>query len=198
MKKLSLFIDTSQCLKLGLIDSSKKFISFTEISDKKCGDIIHTEINKLLTDQGLSLFDLSSCFFLMGPGSYTGLRFTQGIMDLFKMENIECYSFYWFDIPWLLNPQNNDKYIFMTNAFKGESLILWIKDGEIEQQKLILNKDVPKFSETISEKIWKIDGDLSNAFDRDYAQVLQRVEDLKSIKPIYYFRSDIEEFTPAL
>lgn len=198
MNNVSLFIDTSQNLKLGLIDSNKKFISFKEVSDKKCGDVIHTEINNLLIEQGLKLFDLSSCFFLMGPGSYTGLRFTQGIMDLFQMESIECFSFYWFDIPWLLDPLKNKEYIFMTNAFKGESLVLWINQGEVKQQKLILNKDVNKFNEGLSSKVWQIEGDLSLAFENYYSEVFERVEELNRVKPIYYFRTDIEEFTPAL
>ena len=114
----SLFVDTTNQLTFGLLTDKWVWQDYFHSPELRTSAVkIHALIFEMLKKHGLDMSDMGKIFFLNGPGSYTGVRVSEGMAQIFKWLSLETYSFYHQDVPALLGHENGTFYV---NAFKGE------------------------------------------------------------------------------
>lgn len=179
-----LYLDTTEKISIGLLDEKFNWISYLESEEKVVSKVVHTLINNILEERSLSFDDLKGAFFSSGPGSYTGMRVSDGIAKVFKWHNIAIYSFYHFDVPRLLDVPSG---AWIAKAFKGESFVF-----EWNQ------------SSTSKKLIKEIDGDIDNqVFNHDKTKKLikensevffNQIISFNKYLDLYYYRELEVEF----
>ena len=112
-----LYLDTSDHLIVGLLDHSLEFLNLTEIPEKKSSGIIHKVIFEILQQHQIGPLELKGIIQVAGPGSYTGMRLSHGIAQVFQWQGIEYYGFYHFEVPLLLGVLEG---YWIAKAFKRE------------------------------------------------------------------------------
>jgi len=115
-----LYIDTSKHLVLGLLKDNFEWADYTEIKDVLTSAHIHKDIYNMLIKNNLKMENLKGVFVVSGPGSYTGVRVSEGLGQVLSWQNIPIYSFNHYQIPEILK---EDFWIFVSKAFKGEFFI---------------------------------------------------------------------------
>jgi tRNA threonylcarbamoyladenosine biosynthesis protein TsaB len=194
---MDLFIDTTFGITVGLLDSRYKWIDYQFIEGKKGSALIHKIIYDLLEKNKSSTSEISKIFQVSGPGSYTGMRVSEGIANIFDWQNVKINSFYHFDIPALLGVEEGK---WITDAFKGETFIYsWDKTGE--DRKLVKNNaievslDIPVFTlrNKEGESLTETQGLIKDRSEDLFSAVNKK--DLK--RDLYYFRTIEMEFTKA-
>lgn len=113
-----LFIDTTDHLVLGLLDQSFNWMAYIDQDNKKNSGKIHGNIYSLLNDHQLEITQLKGVIQIAGPGSYTGMRLSEGMVQVFEWNGIPTFSFHHFEVPRLLG--DTIPYLWLSNAFKGE------------------------------------------------------------------------------
>jgi tRNA threonylcarbamoyladenosine biosynthesis protein TsaB len=191
----SLFIDSTSGLIIGLLDSKFNWIEYNSLDEKKPSEIIHFEIFNLLKKYNLELQTM--CLFISsGPGSYTGMRLSEGLAQVFELSQMPVYSFYHFDVPRLAGVA---KGFWASNAFKGQVFIYNWDENKIEKH--LVGKD---FFD-IENKQWGYtldEGDLmfselkktKDLIKNSSSTIFSKIYDEKLRVPPYYFRSLEEEF----
>lgn len=114
---MKLYIDSSEYLTLGLLDSEYQWVDTVQISAKKNAEIFHSELYEMLKRAGTRLEKIETAFHCAGPGSYTGMRLSDGICQVLDWRGIAVYSFYHFEVPQLIGI---DRGVWLSEAFKGE------------------------------------------------------------------------------
>jgi len=123
-----IYADSTSFLTLGILDNDFKWKEFTVISERKVGTQIHAHIYHLLNKHNLDLVDIDGFIFIAGPGSYTGMRVTEGMAQILEWQGLPVFSFYHYDVPKILE---EDKGTWITMAFRGEWFIHeWDNDNE--------------------------------------------------------------------
>lgn len=197
-----LFVDTSDHLVLGLLDSEFKWIELIETSDKKSSATIHAKIYDLLEKYNLKIKEIEGLFQVAGPGSYTGMRISEGISQVLEWQKIPIYSFYHFVIPSILGIP---KGAWISRAFKGEIFLYEWREGEVrtslhaeselakiqEQLKDELGEFWTHYSESFPE-IPKSTGDL---LKEDSKKLFSLVASNQLREKPFYYRSLENEFT---
>ncbi len=127
---VSLFVDTSHYLVVGLLTEKFEWIEYHQSKETKGSAHIHRMIYEQLQSHDLTFADIEIFFQVAGPGSYTGIRLSEGIAQILEMEKIRTYSFYHFDIPRYLGvPAGN----WIVRAYKGEIFnYRWDENGQNE------------------------------------------------------------------
>ena len=133
-----LFIDTTEQLVLGLLNDDFAWLEYSAYSDKKNSGRIHRTIFDLLDKNKVAIDALAGIIQIAGPGSYTGMRLSEGIVQVFEWSGIPSYSLYHFDIPRMIS---GESFIWFSNAFKGESFVYYW-DGAKEMNELLLSSEV--------------------------------------------------------
>ena len=129
----SLFLDTSSYIRIGLVDADLNWVGYKEIQNKKGSSLLHNEIFEFAQEYEISLPETKRIFLCSGPGSYTGMRLSEGMAQIFKWHNAEVFSYFHFEIPNLLGVE---KGFYCQEAFKGEVFIHeW--NGDESSQSLI-------------------------------------------------------------
>jgi tRNA threonylcarbamoyladenosine biosynthesis protein TsaB len=72
--ELSLVLDLSACLSLGLVEAGGKTPTFRIKDQGTRGENAHALLDECLADAGLSMGDIGSICVGIGPGSFTGIR----------------------------------------------------------------------------------------------------------------------------
>ncbi len=135
-----LFVDTSELLIVGLLNDKFDWLEYHELRDKKSSALIHALIYELLEKHKVKLKDILGFIQVAGPGSYTGMRVSEGISQVLDWQDIKVNSFYHFEVPSLLEVKKGS---WISRAFKGEAFIYsW--NAEKENQELILLDDASK------------------------------------------------------
>ncbi len=133
----SIFIDTSEKLVLGLLDDQYNWIDYLNTNEKKGSAILHGLLFELLKNNKSHINEIGHFFLMAGPGSYTGMRLGEGIIQIMEAFGKKAFSLYHFDIPLLLGIS---KGIWASKAFKKEIFIFeW--DGLKNSSKLISEED---------------------------------------------------------
>lgn len=140
----SLFIDTTGHFTIGLLSSDWKWREYSYSPElRSSASKIHSSLYHLLKNQGMSIKDVERVFFLNGPGSYTGVRVSEGMAQIFSWLSLQTYSFYHHDVPRFLGHKKGH---FLTNAFKRE-VFSFAWDGEGDEQGLIEENELEDFLE---------------------------------------------------
>lgn len=192
----SLYIDSTDGLRIGLLNDQLDFVKTIEIQEKKNSRFFQKSIYDLLSENKLKLCDCSGIFLANGPGSYTGLRLGEGFAQIAELNAIPVYSFYHFEVPYAVGFKAG---VYYHSAFKGE----WLKyewENDKKENKLVkeisIQNQGPVFfsssfhQEDVVDKVY-----FTNDLIKQNSKLLfTNIKENKIRKPIYYFRAAENEF----
>ena len=200
-----LFLDTTDHLIVGVLDELFSWQSFRDIADKKSSTKVHSIIDEELKKHNTEIAELNGVFLVSGPGSYTGMRVSEGIAQFLKWQNIEIFSFYHFEVPSLLGEKGGS---WFSNAFKKEFFCYrWSEDTS--EKKLLSSQDLLSFISDNEEESFYVNflsDEYLNIFSshqvtstgdeiRNKAKELfPKVKDRGLHLGPYYYRAESEEF----
>ncbi|PIK14576.1 hypothetical protein [Halobacteriovorax sp. JY17] len=196
-----LFIDTSDHLVLGLLDEEYNWLEFIETDDKKSSASIHSHIYNLLELRGLKVKEIKGLFQVAGPGSYTGMRISEGIAQVLEWQNIPIYSFYHFAVPYILGVNNG---AWVSKAFKNE-VFLYEWRGSVVKKSLHAESELVSLQNSLRHELGEFwthfDGNfegvkLSSAklMKDNLKELLTHVADSQMREKPFYYRSLENEF----
>jgi tRNA threonylcarbamoyladenosine biosynthesis protein TsaB len=204
---ITLYLDSSFGIGFGLLDADCKLINYSFINEKKQSAVIHRYIYDILKENGFTTKDITNIVITAGPGSYTGMRLSSGISQIFEWQNIKVNSFYHFEVPALLG---ENLYVWTTKAFKSESFCYIFDNGQ-SQKLRVKENDTEKFLEDYVKKGYKIytfaaeniysNIDMRNSksqLENNLASICEQVISNNKNEELYYFRSIEEEFKPSV
>ena len=186
----TLFIDTTKFITIGLLDNEFKWLDYSRFDELKASAAVHFKIYEVLKKHNLQIEELEQIIYMAGPGSYTGMRVSEGMADVFKMARIPVYSFYHFQVPTMLNIESG---IWKSDAFKNE-VFLYQWDREAYSQRLI-KKEEDKFSDYYCS-FNNIDtiGSTDLMIKDKSSIILKLVVEKKLKEKLYYYRSIDDEY----
>jgi tRNA threonylcarbamoyladenosine biosynthesis protein TsaB len=176
----SLFLDTTQGLTVGLLDENWAWIFYEATDEKKPSEVIHEKIFSMLKLYGLELKNLR-LFTIAGPGSYTGMRLSEGIATITSWAGIEVYSFYHFEVPGFCGVEAG---CWTTNAFKNQIFSYQWDEHKSSTQLLSVSNNENAFSIIQTRELIHLNP----------IEIFSKVLFLNHKKETYYFRTLEEEF----
>jgi tRNA threonylcarbamoyladenosine biosynthesis protein TsaB len=192
-----LFLDTTKDMTIGLLDESLTWLDYHYYPDAKSSATIHLHIHNILKKQNKEISDVKALFQLAGPGSYTGMRVSEGISQIFQWQNITTYSFYHFNIPAILGHNSGT---WINNAFKGELFIYhWDTDGSkvelvaVSELHNVVLKNKVLYTSFANEMFPEAILTKNLIFDNS-PQLFNYLIKNTIRNPIYYYRSIEEEY----
>lgn len=191
-----LYIDTTDFITIGLLDSEFKWLNYEFLESKKSSEVLHYKIFEMLNEKNLDIKNISGVIYAAGPGSYTGMRVSQGFVDILKLEGIPIYSFYHFEIPKMLNIKSG---IWFSKAFKGETFqYSWSSEkSQIEliktEEFLKLNLANPDLYSSHFQENFLVVETNKMLFESSHIIMKYLVEN-KMDKELYYYRELEDEF----
>lgn len=123
-----LYLDTTEKLIIGILDKEFQWLDYFEedirSASSRLQGILHDNISRV----GKTLEDVKGVFQASGPGSYTGMRVSEGFSQILDWHGYPVYSFYHFEVPRLLGVK---KGTWNANAYKGDVFLYhWDEDHE--------------------------------------------------------------------
>ncbi|MFI5390828.1 MAG: hypothetical protein ACHQYQ_05645 [Bacteriovoracales bacterium] len=113
----AIYLDTTKNMTIGILDHDYNWIKLIPYMESRSTENLHFQLLEILKGLNLKIKDISTLFTVAGPGSYTGMRVSEGMAQIFRWQGIRTNSFYHFQVPELIGKKN---YIFICKAFKGE------------------------------------------------------------------------------
>ncbi|MFT6633775.1 MAG: tRNA threonylcarbamoyladenosine biosynthesis protein TsaB [Bacteriovoracaceae bacterium] len=192
-----LFIDTTQNITIGLLGEDLKWIDYQYLISKKSSAELHYLIYEMLSSRNKDVTSITGLIYCAGPGSYTGMRISEGLSNIFEWSKIKVNSFYHFEVPAICGA---NKGIWGAKAFKGEYFLyswnqtvgekILVPENELESR--IGNKEIYFGHEAFLEK----SGKLSKDFIKDCPELIFKyVLENNLCVPLYYYRPLEEEFS---
>jgi tRNA threonylcarbamoyladenosine biosynthesis protein TsaB len=192
-----IYVDSTSILTIGLLDANFNWIEYLESKEKKPSEVIHLEIYRVLKKHNLKVNEIEF-FFNAGPGSYTGMRLSEGLAQILEWDFKSVYSFFHFEVPKMIGIKNG---YWVTNAFKKQVFLFeWDQLSQNETKALI---DDVNFKVVKPENGYTLMRDkeefknLTSTIDliKEHSQtVFSIVHKNKKREAPYYFRSLEEEF----
>ena len=133
-----LFVDSTYDITLGILDDNFRWIDFKKFTGQKASAILQTETFKMFQANNLKVKEIKAIFNVSGPGFYTGLRLSEGLLDVFKIFGIPNYSFYSYELPYLCG---HNEGAWFTKAYKGEYFLHSWRKNDVKSE-LFPTKDV--------------------------------------------------------
>ena len=84
-----LFIDTTKDVTVGLVDNNFEWLEYEYFKDAKGSALIHKCIYEQLEKQNKTIDDLVGVLQVAGPGSYTGMRVSEGVSQIFDWQKLK-------------------------------------------------------------------------------------------------------------
>lgn len=196
-KKRYFYLDTSGSVNLGLLDESLSWIDFKGLNNKKASQILHGEIYSLLKTHQLEIDDIDSFIVCTGPGSYTGVRLSQGFIQTLCWQKKNVSNFYLFEVPYFCGVQHG---YFLCEAYKGEVFVYeW--NHEQSSKKLIQQKELKEIDFTL-EHIYHPQGEIQGheVFDIESLirtkpkMIFENILKRQKVYEPFYFRPIDKEF----
>lgn len=199
-KKRYLYLDSSLFVQVGILDEEFNWIHFEVIENKKGSAIIHTILYDILKSFDVDLKEITALILANGPGSYTGIRLSEGIAQILEIEGIDIYSFYHYEVPLFCGIGD---YEFYANAFKGE-VFKYSYISEIEKFEMITSDDFKSMAFD-KENLYHINGELDEKYMESTSSlikskskmIISEVINRNEHKAPYYFRTLEQEFKPS-
>ena len=187
-----LFIDTTHNLSLGLLKESFNWLEFKKIETRKSSQLLHASVHDLLLKHDIGLDDLKAVIAVAGPGSYTGMRVSDGFTKVLEQEGMTKLSFYSYEVPRILGVNEG---VFISKAFKGEFFVHEWSEGEEKQKRVV---DIKDFKNKF-DSIFSFDSELGNI------EIINLIESKPEVlfkhivengvkRELLYYRSLEEEF----
>lgn len=200
-----LFIDSTYDLTLGLLNEDFSWAKFTHFPNQKASEIIQLEVLKMCQELGIEVSELTSAIHIAGPGFYTGLRLSEGFVDVLKFSGIKSFSCYSYD---LLPLMGLDQGFWVTKAYRGEYFIHQLDNKE---NHLISSKEVQSFlsgkspiyfhsDKAIDQLVHEVVSAPVATLDllEKNPQVLKLVLEQQYQRESYYFRAPEDEFRTSV
>ena len=174
------------------MDKEFNWLEYERTEEKKPSEIIHLRIHEMKEKHSL---DFKNCLFVMisGPGSYTGMRLSEGIANILKLAGFNVLSFFSFEIPVILKHKSGR---WITNAFKNQFFIYeW--DENKSHQYLINAEDINFTSNYFSNTTNSLFSNLvmtSELIFKNPKEIFSFVLARNTYSPSFYFRTLDEEF----
>ncbi len=185
-----LFLDTTNGLTIGLLDRELSWIEYIYSDHKKPSELIHKLIQELCLKWNID-YSKSTLISIAGPGSYTGMRLSEGVAQISKICGMKVYSFFHFEVPALMGIDHG---CFYANAFKGQLF----KYSWAKATNSIALIDSKKPSEDFFYSAEVFNGEnfqlTSELIKNNPQKIFERVISRGEFFPAYYFRSLDEEF----
>jgi len=199
---MKLFIDSTFGITVGLLDNDLNWLDYNFVEGQRGSAIIHKLIHEVLEKNELSLEKIEYLIQVAGPGSYTGMRVSEGIKQVFDWQDIKTLSFYHYQVPRLIGVKTG---VWFCDAFKGETFLFsWYND--LEDKKLIQNSMALDTLKTLNKKFYQL-GELNKLnleaestqrlIKENPSLIFKYIIENKINKDLYYFRSLDQEFTKA-
>lgn len=198
-----LFIDSTSDITVGLLNDDFKWLEYNYIKGQKGSAVIHKYIQEVLDKNNSSIEKLNYLIQVAGPGSYTGMRVSDGIKQIFSWQGIKTLSFYHYQVPEILGVKEG---VWFCDAFKGESFLYsWNKSGH--QKQLIKNQDASTFIENLDLNLFQLSDENKLMLKAESTQLLiknnpevlfKKIVESNIDEQLYYFRSLDAEFTKAI
>lgn len=199
---MKLFLDTTNEIVLGLLDSNNEWVEYQVYEGLKGSAVIHRLIFDNLEKYKTEIKDIECLIQISGPGSYTGMRVSDGISQIFSWQDFKVYSAYHFDIPLILDYQKGYWY---TEAFKGE-LFLYKWNG-LESEKTLLKiieareileaSDIPVFCLNSKSSAQAESISTRELIYKNSKKIFNYIIDNKMKQELFYFRALEDEFSKA-
>ena len=136
-----LFVDSTYDLTLGLLNVDFSWAKFATFANQKASEILQLETLHMCSEAGIEVNELKSVICVSGPGFYTGLRLSEGFVDVLKFSGIKGYSLYSYEVlPFLGIKEAN----WVTKAYRGEYFIHAHRDN-VSENILIPSKELKDF-----------------------------------------------------
>lgn len=204
---LNLFLDTTNGISVGLLDDNFQWLHYNFVESNKSSSIVHKLIKDALDSIGKEQSDIKKSIQVSGPGSYTGMRVSDGISQILDWQGIETYGLYHFQVPRILGYVSG---AWLAKAFKGEIFVYEWGDEKFEQY-MIKESELSEFLSKLYTKKKKIFSSLNfNLIPQEAAlietkalikaspqEVFHHVISKKMKEPLYYFRALEDEFSKA-
>lgn len=114
-----LYLDTTNGLTIGLLNEKFEWIVFESSDEKKPSEVIHKKIDEISKQFNVDMTQ-STLITIAGPGSYTGMRLSEGLANILKICGTKVVSLLHFEIPLLTGVQSG---VWITNAFKNQFFV---------------------------------------------------------------------------
>lgn len=132
----TLFIDTTKYITVGLLDKDLNWLGYSFYKELKASAAIHFKIDSLLKAHDLSIQEVDQIIYMAGPGSYTGMRVSAGIAQVFDFSGLKTYSIFHYEIPQILDIKEGHWY---SDAFKKEDFLYTWNSEETKSE--LISKD---------------------------------------------------------
>ncbi|MEI8346970.1 MAG: hypothetical protein WCG27_05860 [Pseudomonadota bacterium] len=133
-----LYLDTTDHLIVGLLTDDYSWCEFNETPDTKTSHLMYPLIVEILKRHKLEPQELSGLIHVSGPGSYTGMRLSEGMAQIFSWQGIPCRSFYHFEIPQLLAEKEG---CWVAKAYKGEYFLCYWGPEEVDNREELIDRE---------------------------------------------------------
>lgn len=187
-----LFLDTTNGLTIGLLNRDLNWLAFEKRDEKKPSEVVHTLINEQLIKNNLKINDIT-LITIAGPGSYTGMRLSEGIAQMFKVCGIKILSLFHFEVPAIVGISSGK---WISPAFKGELFIYSWNNGTTNKE-LVREVGLALPNDFYSNQDFKNNSNVintTNLIQQNPKKVFEYVLSRNEFFPAYYFRSLEEEF----
>jgi tRNA threonylcarbamoyladenosine biosynthesis protein TsaB len=127
-----LYLDTTFGLSIGLLDENYSWLDYEDSNESKPSEVIHHKVFLILQKHKLKIVDVQ-LISVAGPGSYTGMRLSEGFSEVFKWNQGKVFSFYHFEVPEICGVEAG---VWATKAFKNQTFCYhW--NGVVNSRELI-------------------------------------------------------------
>lgn len=192
-----LFIDTTKDITVGIVDSEYQWLEYEFFENAKGSALIHKCIYDQLNKQKKEVHDLKGVIQVAGPGSYTGMRVSEGVSQIFDWQKFDTFSFYHYEVPQLLGKTEGT---WFANAFKGEYFLY--KWNGVEGSKALIKKNELNINEIenlyTSFQFENFDNDISltsKLIEENNVELFKEIVTKKIKRPLYYYRTIDQEYT---
>lgn len=192
-----LYLDTTSKITYGILNQDFEWISYKQVDSNKGSALVHGLIYEENKKHQIELKDVKCVFYCAGPGSYTGMRVSEGFIQILNWQNIDFFSFHHFEVPGLLEVKKGR---WVSKAFKGEYFVCeWLNDNQeiklIKESSFTFKGDIYSFDEDIATDEPYNTQNLVFKRSKDF---FSKVLSLKLKRKLYYYRPINEEFKKGL
>lgn len=192
-----LFLDTSSYLNCGVLNSSFEWDDYIKTDIAKSSGHVHGVLDELLEKNNIQWSELDGLIVSSGPGSYTGMRVSEGIAQILEIDQLPIYSFYHFEVLSDLGKSG----IWVSEAFKGE---FFFYDTDKERGRLLNLEELSLELEELDE-VYALDSTVRGV-DHQFHSTLSLLKESPKLffsqlvkqkrrQGPYYYRPEDVEFT---